>query len=94
MQMHWNSACFSKTLLVQAVCFHLWSRAHRPTFQTDLPVDHAAKAASQACVKLLGLTEKPAEQTGVVIARNAPSSVLGSTRSIQDFWLHCKALQC
>ncbi len=63
MQMHWNSACFNKKLFVQAVCFHLWSRAYRHTFQADLPVDHAAKAASQACVKqLLGLTEKPAAQ--------------------------------
>ncbi|KAL0054937.1 hypothetical protein WJX82_004792 [Trebouxia sp. C0006] len=73
----------------QAVCFHLWSRAYRHTFQADLPVDHAAKAASQACVKqLLGLTEKPAAQSDGATARNAPSLVLGATRSIQDFWLH------
>ncbi|KAL0031913.1 hypothetical protein WJX79_004937 [Trebouxia sp. C0005] len=78
----------------QAVCFHLWSRAYRHTFQADLPVDHAAKAASQACVKrLLGLTDEPAAQTDGVTGRNAPSSGLGSTRSLQDFWLHCKTLQ-
>ncbi|KAL0023769.1 hypothetical protein WJX77_003977 [Trebouxia sp. C0004] len=78
----------------QAVCFHLWSRAYRLTFQFDLLVDHAAKAASQACVKrLLGLTEKPPEQAERVIAPDSPSSVLGSTRGIQDFWLHCKILQ-
>ncbi len=95
MQMHWNSACFDTNLFVQAVCFHLWSRAYRHTFQADLPVGHAAKAASQARVKqLLGLTEKPAAQTDGATARNAPSPVLGSTRSIQDFWLHCKKTQC
>lgn len=80
---------------IQAVCFHLWSRAYRHTFQADLPVDDAAKAASQACVKqLLGLTEKPAAQTDGATARHASSPVLGTTRSIQDFWLHCKSLQC
>ncbi len=95
MQMHRHSACFDTNLFVQAVCFHLWSRAYRHTFQADLPVDHAAKAASQACVKqLLGLTEKPAAQSDGATARNAPSPVLGSTRSIQDFWLHCKTIRC
>lgn len=38
---------------VQAVAFHLWSRAYRHTFQADILPDNEAKTASQAKVKKL-----------------------------------------
>lgn len=36
---------------MQAVAFHLWSRAYRHTFQANITIDHAARKAAQAKVK-------------------------------------------
>ena len=87
------------------MAFHLWSRAYRHTFQADIPVQHAAKAASQAHVKRLlhfDVTAMPAESSDDLkihehdgAQRKCLSSrALGHVRSLEEFFQHCNIYIC
>lgn len=86
-------------LLMQAVVFHLWSRAYRHTFQADIAVDHAARKASQGKIRKLPAVNRhvaasdKAEIDGrySVSTHNSAAALysIGQSRSIQQFWQHC-----
>ena len=84
---------------MQAVVFHLWSRAYRHTFQADIAVDYAARKASQDKIrKLLAVNRHIAAsdeaQTYSRCSTSAHNSAaelysIGQSRTIQQFWQHC-----
>ena len=81
---------------LQAVAFHLWSRAYRHTFQADIPADADAKAKSQAYVRQLlkrstklQPVDNPLREEEVSCCQQKSDCALGSVRSLQDFWQHC-----
>ena len=79
---------------LQAVAFHLWSRAYRHDFQADVPSDHAAKVASQAKIKqLLAIEPSKHASHGTEQSSRAAEFGLGHMRSIQEFWHHCGVSQ-